>query len=90
VVSCGELLVFQGSVQFIDGFVRALGSQNCDFLMVKTWTNCGECVFVRGSFVIVFRSSFGIASRSGPAAKEKDINRDCIFDGEEIIERPAT
>jgi hypothetical protein len=31
--------------------------------MGKTWTNRGESVVVCGSFVVVFRSSFGIASR---------------------------
>lgn len=44
---------FKEPVRFIGEFVRGLDSQNYDFLMVKTWTNCGESVVVCGSSVVV-------------------------------------
>jgi hypothetical protein len=28
-------------------------NKKCDFSMVKTWTNCGESVVIRGFFVVV-------------------------------------
>jgi hypothetical protein len=35
------------------GLFGGLCSRKCNFSMVKTWTNCGESVVIRGSFVIV-------------------------------------
>ena len=56
---------FGGPVWFIDGFVRGLGGRKCDFLMVKTWTNCGESVVVCGFFVGGFRNQVTISRLSG-------------------------
>jgi hypothetical protein len=46
------------------------------------------CLFVVLSWSFSVRAL--VLLRGPDLLPKKDINRDCIFDGEEIIERPAT